>query len=124
VQLSATSDYRIKSNVTPLTDGLQIINSLKPVTFTYNSYPSTVHRGFIAHEVQEFIPLAVSGEKDALNEDGTIHVQGLDKTYMVTYLVRAVQELSAENTILKQSMATLETRLSALEANVNSFCSS
>ena len=111
VQLSPTSDYRIKSNVTPLTSGLQTINSLKPVTFTYNIYPNIVHRGFIAHEVQEFIPLAVNGQKDALNEDGSINAQGLDKTYMIPYLVGAIQELSAKN-------ADLESRLAALEAKL------
>jgi len=106
---NASSDYRLKSNIVALTDGLTMINSLKPKTFTFNEYPTIVESGFIAHEVQEVIPNCVHGEKDAVNEDGSILPQGMDKSYMVTYLVAAVQQLSAKN-------ADLEARLAALEA--------
>ncbi len=106
---NASSDYRLKSNIVPLTDGLTMINSLKPKTFTFNDYPDIVESGFIAHEVQEILPNCVHGAKDALSEDGSILPQGMDKSYIVTYLVAAVQQLSAKN-------ADLEARLAALEA--------
>ena len=52
--------------------------------------------GFLAHELDEVLPYAVSGEKDALNEDGSIKVQQVDQSRIVPLLVRAVQELSAK----------------------------
>jgi hypothetical protein len=51
--------------------------------------------GFIAHELAEYIPLAVTGEKDAVNEDGSIRPQGVDYSKIVVHLVAAVQELTA-----------------------------
>ena len=52
--------------------------------------------GFLAHELDEVLPYAVSGEKDALNEDGSIKAQQVDQSRIVPLLVRAVQELSAK----------------------------
>jgi hypothetical protein len=105
---STTSDYRLKENVAPMTSGLVTIAVLKPVTYNWTSDKS-VGEGFIAHELAEVIPLAVSGEKDAVNEDGSIKPQGVDYSKIVVHLVAAIQELSAKN-------GALEARLAALEA--------
>lgn len=113
---NASSDYRLKSNIVPLSNALTIINSLKPVSFTFNSHPETVQAGFIAHEVQEVVPMCVTGLKDAVSDDGSILPQGIDKSYIVSYLTAAVKELSAENKDLKTQLASLEQRLAALEA--------
>ena len=39
--------------------------------------------GFIAHELQEVAPYAVTGEKDASNEDGSINAQQIDPSKLV-----------------------------------------
>ena len=97
---NTSSDYRMKENVQPMTGGLSTIAALKPVIFDW--IPSkTAGEGFIAHELQAVIPAAVSGEKDALYEDGSINAQGVDFGKIVPHLVAAVQELT--------------TRLAALE---------
>ena len=97
---TSSSDYRMKENVQPMTGGLSTIAALKPVIFDW--IPSkTAGEGFIAHELQAVIPAAVSGEKDALYEDGSINAQGVDFGKIVPHLVAAVQELT--------------TRLAALE---------
>jgi hypothetical protein len=92
---STLSDYRLKNDVQPVTTGLATVSALKPVTYKWNA-DNSVGEGFIAHELQEIIPLAVSGEKDALNEDGSIKPQGVDYSKIVVHLVAAIQELSAK----------------------------
>jgi hypothetical protein len=72
--------------------------------------------GFIAHELQSIIPRAVDGEKDAVNEDGSIKPQGVDYSKIVVHLVAALQELSAKNDALEAINAAFEVRLAALEA--------
>lgn len=90
-----SSDYRLKHSVTPMTTGLATVSALKPVSYKWNADDSD-GEGFIAHELQEVIPLAVTGEKDAVNEDGTIKPQGVDYSKIVVHLVAAIQELKAE----------------------------
>ena len=109
---TSASDYRLKENVQPITGALNIISSLNPVTYTWKSDGSPGH-GFIAHELQEVVPDAVVGEKDAVNSDGTIKPQNVDKTYIISYLTAAIQELSTENTQLKARLDSLEQRLAA-----------
>ena len=74
------SDYRIKTNVQPFTGASALVQALNPVTYEYTDRGNgETRRGFIAHELQELIPEAVFGEKDAterlgnlLDWDGTI----------------------------------------------------
>jgi hypothetical protein len=103
-----TSDYRLKRNVQPMMGGLATVAALKPVTYDWISNGSA-GEGFIAHELQAVIPDAVHGEKDALNEDGSINAQGVDFGKIVPHLVAAMQE---QQTII----ADLTTRLAALES--------
>lgn len=104
---NTTSDYRLKENVAPLSDGLARINALRPVTYTWKT-GGQQGEGFIAHEVGAHIPLAVSGQKDAVNRDGSINPQGLDYSKMIVHLVSAVQELSAKLNAAEQRIAQLE----------------
>jgi len=97
---NTSSDYRLKENVQPITSGLAIVSALKPVTYDWVGTEEK-GEGFIAHELQEHIPLAVTGEKDAVNEDGSIKPQGVDYSKIVVHLVAAIQELSAEVEALK-----------------------
>ena len=106
---STSSDYRLKNSVTPITTGLATVSALKPVTYRWNADDSD-GEGFIAHELQEVVPLAVIGEKDAVNEDGSIKPQGVDYSKIVVHLVAAVQEQQA-------TITALTTRISALEAS-------
>ena len=92
---NTSSDYRLKENVAPITTGLATISALKPVTYDWVS-ANEKGEGFIAHELQEHIPYAVTGEKDAVNPDGSIKPQGVDYSKIVVHLVAAIQELSAK----------------------------
>ena len=85
----------MKKNIKPLEDGLDRVCKLKPVKFDWKLNDETTE-GFIAHEVQEIFPDAISGEKDG--ED----MQGMDYGRITPLLVKAIQELKAEIELLKK----------------------
>jgi hypothetical protein len=53
-------------------------------------------------ELAEVLPYAVSGVKDALNHEGNIEAQSVDYSKLTPVLVKAIQELKAENDTLKE----------------------
>jgi len=61
-----TSDYRVKENVVDMTDAIDRVKALKPSQFNFIADPDQTVDGFIAHEVQDVVPEAVTGEKDAM----------------------------------------------------------
>ena len=93
---NTTSDYRIKENEIELPNALSRVNNLKPYRFNFISDADNTVDGFFAHEVAEVVPEAVTGEKDAVDDDGEIKPQQLDHSKLVPILVKAVQELSAK----------------------------
>ena len=102
VLYNTTSDYRLKEQVQPLVGCLDRVKALKPSVYKWKADGSS-GEGFLAHELAEVVPAAVTGEKDAVNEDGSIKPQGVDMSRVVPVLVAAIQELAAR-------VETLETR--------------
>ena len=102
VSYNTSSDHRLKEKVTPMTAGLATISALKPVTYDWISDKSE-GEGFIAHELQEVIPHAVTGEKDAVDAHGKPQYQGVDYSKIVVHLVAALQELDAKFEAYKAS---------------------
>jgi hypothetical protein len=93
---SITSDIRIKKNIVSLESGLSVIKALRPVEFDY--IENDKHDiGFIAQEYQTVLPEQVN-EKD----DGMLSLN----QNLVPYLVKAIQELSAEIQSLKAKLGT------------------
>jgi len=90
---STSSDYRLKENVVAISDGITRLKQLKPSRFNFIVKKDLTQDGFLAHEVQSVVPEAISGEKDAVKEDGSIDPQGIDYGRLVPLLVAAVQEL-------------------------------
>jgi hypothetical protein len=115
VLYNTTSDYRLKEQVTPMSEGLAKVMALKPVKWVWKDCNGATGEGFIAHEVQEVVPSAVSGEKDAVSEDGSIKPQGMDASYLVATLTAAIQEQQAIITALTAQVAALDARLISLE---------
>jgi hypothetical protein len=107
VAYNTTSDYRLKENVAPMTGALSKVAQLKPCTYTWKSDGSS-GQGFIAHELAEVVPDAVTGEKDAVDEDGSIKPQGIDTSFLVATLTAAIQELKAELDSVKAELQTLK----------------
>ena len=91
---NTTSDYRLKENVVPMANALATVLALKPCTYKWKVDGSN-GQGFIAHELQEVVPDCVSGEKDAVDENGDIKPQFVDTSFLVATLTAAIQELKA-----------------------------
>jgi len=102
VTFTTTSDYRLKENIRPATNALDMVAKLKPRLFNWKE-TGEEELGFIAHELQEEFPNAVAGEKDAVetylddegNEQTRIKPQGIDTSFLVATLTAAIQELKA-----------------------------
>jgi len=109
-----SSDYRLKENIAPMTGALATVQELKPVTYKWKADGSD-GQGFIAHELAEVVPDAVIGEKDAVNEDGSIKPQGIDTSFLVATLTAAIQEQQAMIQSQAETITALEARLTALE---------
>jgi hypothetical protein len=110
-----SSDYRLKENISLLTNALSIVVQLKPSTWTWKENQEA-GQGFIAHELAEIVPQAVTGEKDAVDANGNPQYQGVDTSFLVATLTAAIQELKAELDTVKAQNAAFEARLAALEA--------
>jgi hypothetical protein len=99
---TSVSDYRLKENIAPMTGALAKVAQLKPVTYKWKADGSD-GQGFIAHELAEVCSEAVTGTKDAVNENGSIKPQGIDTSFLVATLTAAIQELKAEFDAYKAS---------------------
>jgi hypothetical protein len=95
VAYNTSSDYRLKENIAPMVGALNTIAQLKPVTYDWIADKSK-GQGFIAHELAEVVPDAVTGEKDAVDEEGNPKYQGVDTSFLVATLTAAIQELNAK----------------------------
>ena len=112
---NTASDYRLKHDIQPMTGALEKVAALKPVTYKWNVNDSA-GEGFIAHELQEICPDAVSGEKDAVDAEGNPQYQGIDTSFLVATLTAAIQEQQAIIDEQKTALEALTARVSALEA--------
>jgi hypothetical protein len=104
---NVSSDYRLKNTIAPMTGALAKVALLKPVTYKWNADGSD-GEGFIAHELAEVVPHAVTGDKDALDKDGNPKYQGIDVSFLVATLTAAIQEQQALITQLQADVATLK----------------
>jgi len=98
---NTSSDYRLKENITAISDGITRLKTLKPSRFNFKIDTDTTVDGFLAHEVTA-VPEAVSGTKDEVaTEDNELAgvkkgdpiYQKIDQSKLVPLLVAAVQEL-------------------------------
>ena len=97
---NTSSDYRLKEDLQDFA-GLDMVSKIPVYDFKWkdnDDYEDCDKRsyGVIAHELQEVLPQAVSGEKDAEE------MQGVDYSKIVPLLVKSIQELKAEVDKLKQ----------------------
>lgn len=104
---NTSSDYRLKENIQPMQNALAIVSQLNPVTYTWKADGSD-GQGFIAHELQAVVPDCVTGEKDAVDKDGNPVYQGIDTSFLVGILTKAIQELKAELDATKAEVAALK----------------
>ena len=112
--LTSDSDYRLKTDINPLSYGLNEILNLNPKKYKLLSDEKTYY-GLIAHEVQEQLPELVFGQKDAINGNNEPVYQGLDYVKITPVLINAIKELNAKNIQLEQTIQSILERLNNLE---------
>jgi len=98
---NATSDYRLKENIIPISHTDFSIDLLKPVYYSLKDSQKK-DLGFLAHEVQAELPFLVSGEKDGEN------MQSINYNGFIALLVKEIQELKKEMKVLKERVGDLE----------------
>jgi hypothetical protein len=108
VRFQSASDYRAKENITALPPATEAVKNLNPVIFNYIWSPGESRPGFIAHEVESVFPVAVTGTKDAVDEEGNPKYQSLDQTKLIPLLTKALQEALTEIDTLKARVTALE----------------
>ena len=143
ITFSTTSDYRLKENVDYSWDATTRLKQLKPCRFNFIAdSTNTLRDGFLAHEVSNVVPQAVSGDKDATrtannvvkNADGTLLVENVteaewtqgksdglyasDTTWAssMTTPVRQMIDHSKLVPLLTKTIQELEARITALES--------
>ena len=98
------SDESTKHSINRINDALDVLRSLKPVTFHYkeefSSSPERLHYGFIAQEYQEVMP-------DATYYDESIGKLCIDPNELIALLVRANQQLEVRVMRLEAKEALL-----------------
>ena len=90
---NTTSDYRIKDNIQILNE-YHNVDNLRPITY-YNKKTGKQDIGLLAHEVQEYLPCLVIGEKD------DEQLQNINYLGLIPILIKEIQELKKEIKILK-----------------------
>jgi hypothetical protein len=110
VAYNTSSDYRLKDNVEPMVGALNTVAQLNPVNWKWKADGSD-GQGFIAHELQAVVPACVTGEKDAVDDEGNPRYQGIDTSFLVATLTAAIQEQQALITHLQTQITALNARL-------------
>ena len=124
---NTSSDYRLKENVSYDWDATTRLKQLKPARFNFIVNADTTVDGFLAHEVEDIVPEAITGEKDAMKdeeyeitpavlaENGSVvteavrgtrtvpNYQGIDQSKLVPLLVKTIQELEERITTLENA---------------------
>jgi hypothetical protein len=98
-----SSDYRLKENVTGITGATERLKQLNPVRFNFIVDPDTTVDGFLAHEVQDIVPEAITGTHNEVDDDGNPVYQGIDQSKLVPLLVKTIQELEARVVLLENA---------------------
>jgi hypothetical protein len=124
VSYNTSSDYRLKTDLKNY-NGLDLVNKIKTYDFAWKENSSRMH-GVMAHELQEILPYAVSGSKDAVDESGKMKIQGVDYGKITPILVKAIQEqdvminnLKKDKERLEQTIKDIQERLLKLENKNN-----
>jgi len=98
---NTSSDYRLKENIVALDDAATRLKQIPVHRFNFIAEPEKTVDGFLAHEVQDVVPEAITGQKDEVDADGNPVYQGIDQSKLVPLLTAALQEAIGEIESLK-----------------------
>ena len=110
--LTQSSDIRIKENISPFTNGHDLIEKINPVYFYFkdkNTHPASRQIGFIAQEVREVLPKLVQ-------EDGKGFLS-IDYSKMSVVLLQVLKEQQQKIENQQKEIDELKTLINNLFAN-------
>lgn len=84
--INESSDERLKENIDPLTNALEVINKLNGVSFNKIETPDKREHGFIAQEVESIVPEIVETDDEGY--------KSINYSRLTALLVEAIKELS------------------------------
>lgn len=111
---SLVSDRRLKSNIKKSTvNALEVLNKFETYSFTrkYREDVKDIELGIMAQDIKEYMPDAFV--------DHPAGYYTYEPFEMQPYLIKAIQELSQENTNLKSQLKSMNERLTKLEELIN-----
>ena len=98
VPFTSSSDARLKDTITPVSDGLALVNDLNPVSYhRTNNSESDIEMGLLAQEV------AATLERHGLDNSGMVHQPTEDGYMSLRYndllapMIKAIQELDSQH---------------------------
>jgi trimeric autotransporter adhesin len=119
VNYTTVSDGRLKTNVVPVTDGLNIVNQLNPVFYDWDrsnpkasGFEDKHQLGFIAQEVEKVLPEVVNRGEDSY--------RSLEYGKIVSVVVAAVKELYSKVMGIESDIETLKAKDAAKDRQIAS----
>jgi len=113
---NTTSDYRKKNVIGDIEDACERVLDLRPLQYEFKDIINpTRQEGFLAHEVQEVVPQAVTGDKDAVDPvtDAPI-LQQLDHSKLVPLLTQALKDAIWKIEDLEEKVEELQDAVSEI----------
>lgn len=121
---TSCSDRNYKKNISQETLGLDFVNALVPITYEWDqakgkNLKGTFH-GVLAQEVEQALidvgvdPGKFAGVDKTTQDDGKLWY-GFMYDQLLGPMVKAIQEMDAENKLLKSEVTALELRVETLE---------
>ena len=121
VAFTSSSDARLKDSITPVSDGLALVNDLNPVSYHRKANPaSDVEMGLLAQEVEATL------EKHGLGNSGMVHQPAEDAYMSLRYndlmapMIRAIQELDDASEAKDAQIASLQEQLQSQQGKLQS----
>lgn len=119
VKAQQVSDAQIKTNATPISNSLSVINRLQPVSYEYNrsdykqlNLPAGRQFGFIAADAKQVVPSVITTHNNwynaGKNTPRAITTTEVDLQKLVPLLVGAIKEQQAEIEALKLEVQKLK----------------
>lgn len=108
---STSSDYRLKYDNKDL-QALDLIDNLKIYQYKWK-VDNSIGYGVMAHELQEYIPYAVTGQKDGAE------MQAVDYSKLAPIAIAGVKQLNKMFESHTQKIARLELEVAFLKSNIS-----
>ncbi|HEV7781446.1 MAG TPA: tail fiber domain-containing protein [Chitinophagaceae bacterium] len=104
------SDVRLKKNIQPFTDGLDVISKINPVSFNYNEHSPFItdktQIGIIAQELEKIAPYMVESNKQGGFDD----LKSVNNQAYIFLLINAVKEQQKQIDELKAVIHTIQNK--------------